>query len=97
MSLHTDRQAFMAEIADRVKKARETIDVEKTVEALQACVAGTKILDKEQIAAAKILLGKVMPDLKAVELTGENGGAIKIQRIERTIVENATSSDSQGI
>lgn len=73
--------SFMAEITDRIKKAREMIEVEKTVEALQACVAGTKMLNKEQIAAAKILLGKVMPDLRAVELTGENGGPVKVEAI----------------
>lgn len=89
--------SFLAELATRVKKAQETIDVEKTVAALQACVIGTTMLTKEQIAAAKILLAKVMPDLKAVELTGENGGAIKIQRIERTLVENAAAAYREDI
>ena len=61
--------SFFEVMKDRIAKVRETIRIEETVEALQQCVAGTKILDKEQIAAARILLAKVIPDLKAVEHT----------------------------
>lgn len=31
-----------------------------------------------QIQAAKIVIGKYIPDLKAVELTGKDGGAVQI-------------------
>lgn len=61
---------FIEEIKDRIEKVRKAIKIEETVEALQACVAGTQELSKEQIAAAKILLSKVLPDLKAVEHIG---------------------------
>ncbi len=61
--------SFMAEIKDRIARVRDAIKVEDTVAALQACVDGTKDLSKEQIAAARILLAKVIPDLKAVEHT----------------------------
>ena len=33
------------------------------------------------------LLNKVLPDLKAVELSGEGGGAVLFQRIENVIVD----------
>jgi hypothetical protein len=31
-----------------------------------------------QIQAAKIVIGKYIPDLKAIELTGKDGGAVQI-------------------
>lgn len=40
--------------------------------------AATPVLDASQVNAAKALLNKVLPDLKAIELTGENGGALEI-------------------
>jgi len=35
------------------------------------------VMSDSQIRAAQILLNKVAPDLKAVEMTGEDGGPIK--------------------
>ena len=40
--------------------------------------AATPVLDASQVNAAKALLNKVLPDLKAMELTGDNGGALEI-------------------
>lgn len=34
-----------------------------------------------QIQAAKIVIGKYVPDLKAVELTGKDGGPIQTEEI----------------
>ncbi len=39
-----------------------------------------------QVQAAKILLGKTLPDLSAVELAGEGGGEI-VHRVEFAIVD----------
>ena len=36
-----------------------------------ACVEGKITMNAQQIAAARILLNKVLPDLKAIELTEE--------------------------
>ena len=38
-------------------------------------------LSATQVQAARIVIGKYIPDLKAVELTGENGGAVKFEVI----------------
>lgn len=38
----------------------------------------TPLLDASQVKAATSLLNKVLPDLKAVELMGAEGGAIEI-------------------
>lgn len=56
---------------------RERIKAKDIIDKLQACVDGTRELSKEQIASAKILLGKVIPDLKAVEHKAEGGGPLK--------------------
>ena len=42
------------------------------------CMADKPILDASQVNAAKTLLNKVLPDLKALEHTGEGGGALQI-------------------
>lgn len=54
---------------EEIQLARESIKVVDTVKKLQACVEGTEELSKEQLTAARILLAKVMPDLRAVEHT----------------------------
>jgi hypothetical protein len=39
------------------------------------------------------LLGKYLPDLKATEITGEDGGPLSVEKIVRTIVDsNNTNS-----
>jgi hypothetical protein len=52
----------------------------------------TPIMDASQVAAAKALIGKVLPDVKAVELSGNAENPI-VTRIERAIVD-ATDTDS---
>lgn len=51
-------------------------------------------IDNEQLPVVKFktetrlkLLAKVLPDLKAVEVTGENGGAMLFQEITRRLVK----------
>lgn len=75
---------FQAGIENRIKAARNAIKVEDTVRALQACVDGSEKLSKEQIAAARILLAKVLPDLRAIEHTdSEPKQRTREQLIER--------------
>lgn len=45
------------------------------------------IMDASQVNAAKILLNKVIPDIKAVELTGKDGDPVEISQIVRKIVD----------
>ena len=63
---------------------RDRIEVIETLKALQECVDGKRKLTKEQVKAAEILLRKAMPDLKAIEVTGKDGGpiAMTVSRIE---------------
>ncbi|HQT78826.1 MAG TPA: hypothetical protein PLD10_17375 [Rhodopila sp.] len=44
-------------------------------------------MSQTQVAAAKILLAKAVPDLKALEMNGPNGGPIQVTAIERTIID----------
>lgn len=40
------------------------------------------IMDASQVTAAVKLLGKVIPDLKAIEHTGEGGGPVVVTHVE---------------
>lgn len=60
-------------------------DVKQKIQASQLinrltehALSATPIMDASQVTAATKLLGKVVPDLKAMEMTGEGGGAIEI-------------------
>lgn len=48
-----------------------------------------------QLGAIKLLLSKVLPDLKATELTGESGNAIRIT-IQDYGAPNNTSTKAEG-
>lgn len=47
---------------------------------------GEREMSQSQIAAAKIVLGKIVPDLSSTELTGNEEKPV-IQRIERVILD----------
>ena len=46
---------------------------------------------KECVSAWDKIAKYVTPQLKAIEVTGEDGGAIEITRVERVIVDTANS------
>ena len=48
------------------------------LERVRRAALGEEPMDKNQIAAAKLFLGKTQPDLKAVELTGKDGKPILV-------------------
>lgn len=50
---------------------RDRIDAVALVRMLQACALGERELTPTQVRAAQTLLDKVLPDLKAVEHSGE--------------------------
>jgi len=56
---------------------RERISASMLANRLSQHVNGEVEMSATQIQAAKILLAKVIPDLKAVEHSGEDGGPIK--------------------
>lgn len=51
--------------------ARDRIDAAKTLKRLADHLDGKADLSATQVQAARILLGKVIPDLKAIEHSGE--------------------------
>lgn len=58
---------------------RQKIQAAQLINRLHEHVMAEKpIMDASQVNAAKTLLNKVLPDLKAMELTGEGGGALEI-------------------
>ncbi len=64
-------------IRERIDAVRKIIKVEEITKELQACALGEKIMDKEQIKAAEILLKKSLPDMKQIEHTGPDGGPVQ--------------------
>lgn len=42
-------------------------------------MAAKPIMDASQVNAAKTLLNKVLPDLKAIEVAGEGGGPLVVE------------------
>jgi hypothetical protein len=59
-------------------KWRDRIDAAMLLKRLTEHVVGTTEMSPSQISAAKILLNKVAPDLKAIELTGADGGPVQV-------------------
>lgn len=60
----------MSDHKTQVQRWRERVKVTNLIERLQKHVNGEIELTATQINAARLLLGKAMPDLKAVEHTG---------------------------
>ena len=59
-----------------IDETRAKIKASQLINRLQKHVDAEKpLLDASQVNAAKALLNKVLPDLKAMELTGEGGNA----------------------
>ena len=70
---------------------RDKIQASQLVNRLTQCAMGEVELTSQQIKAIEILLSKTIPDLKAVEVTGGNGGALKAA-LEVTFVESGRVS-----
>jgi len=54
-------------------------DVERVLKRLTRHAEGIEQMSATEVQAAKIVLGKKMPDVKAIEVSGKGGGAIKIE------------------
>ena len=68
---------------------RERIQVGVIMDRLQKCAGGEVEMSQTQIAAAKILLGKCIPDLSATKNETELKGELAIREIRRTVVDPA--------
>lgn len=60
------------------EETRAKIKAAQIINRLQACIMGEVSLDASQVSAAKTLLNKVLPDLKAHEHTGDEGGPLQV-------------------
>lgn len=54
-----------------IQRARRAIDAERLIERLNQHVFGRRKLESSQYNSIKLMLGKVMPDLQALEYRGE--------------------------
>lgn len=65
------------------EEVRKKIQTSQLINRLtEHALSDEPIMDASQVAAARALIGKVVPDLKAVEHTGEGGGPIQVARVE---------------
>lgn len=69
---------------EQTQATREKIRTTQLVKRLQDHVDGEVELSATQIKAAEILIKKTLPDLKAVEHTGEGGSELKIGIVQFT-------------
>lgn len=76
------------------QNTRDRIKASQLINRLTAHALEDLELSATQIKAIEILLRKVLPDLKAVELTGLDGGAIKTDNLFKIEVVNANNKDS---
>lgn len=69
-------------------KTKERIRASQLLNRLNSFANGEIDMTRAQVAAAEIVIRKVIPDLKAVELTGADGEAMQhVHRIEMVIVD----------
>ena len=61
------------------EKTKRLIQASQLINRLNSHALGEIELSQSQINAAKIVIGKVIPDLKAIELSGEGGGPLILQ------------------
>lgn len=60
-------------------ETRAKIQAGVLIDRLHKCAMGKVILRPEQVRSATALLNKVLPDLKAVELSPGDGGPLTVQ------------------
>lgn len=60
---------------------REKIQTSLLIKSLYDNALGKSDIDKIRQKSIEILLKKLVPDLKAIELTGKDGGAIQVKNI----------------
>lgn len=74
-------------------RTKERIRASQLLNRLTQCANGEVEMTPAQVQAAKIVIGKIVPDLKAMELTGASGGPVEsVTKIVREIVRPANSN-----
>ena len=59
-------------------KTKRLIQASQLLNRLNSHAMGKVEMTQSQVNAAKVVIGKSIPDLKAVELTGADGGPVQI-------------------
>lgn len=59
-------------------KTKRLISASQLLNRLISHANGEIEMTQSQVNAAKIVIGKAIPDLKAIELTGEDGGPMQL-------------------
>ena len=74
------------------KNTRDKIQASLLINRLMDCAEGKVDLNAQQVNSAKTLLNKVLPDLKAIEVTGAEGESLlKGITLERVAAKNTDS------
>lgn len=91
MGARTNKIRHNQDTRDKIKAGVIITRLTKHIE------SNTPLMDASQVSAAKALLNKVLPDLKAMELTGEGGGPVKtitkVELVARALEGDDNSSD----
>jgi hypothetical protein len=64
------------------------VQITKILQRLEACANGDVEMGPDQIQAAKIILNKLIPDMKAVELSGPEGGPVMTANLSSDDIKN---------
>lgn len=73
--------------ASHIQSVRDKIRTTQLINRLQDHALGGCEMTKTQVSAAVALIRKTVPDLSVQQLTGEDGGPVQIQQVERRIVD----------
>lgn len=78
-------------------ETRKKIQAAQIINRFQKCIDGEVTLDAQQVSCGKALLNKILPDLKAIELSGDDNNPISfIQKIELVSPDdNNTDRDTE--
>lgn len=68
------------------ERTKQRIKASQLLNRLMQCAKGEVDMSQTQVNAARVFIGKFVPDLKAIELTGKDGEAIKFQEVVRRVV-----------
>ena len=72
-------------------RTKERIRASQLLNRLNSFANGEIEMSNAQVNAARVVIGKIIPDLKAVELTGKDGGEIQTRnKVTVEFVNKAT-------
>ena len=82
------RQQALREQLSKQGHVQHVIDIAEKLTDLENALDSTQVQRLKSAAEIKLkLIGKYLPELKAVQHSGDEGGDIVIKRIERVIVK----------